>query len=367
LKEVKKNIYEIMYGHNSLQNYNNVTSYANALALGGAPGPTGATQLLYGLSNNSTETLLRNQAALQIQQRHHAAAAANAEANRLNKLGKSLPKKRKEDSENNEVIEIDDSSDDESSINKKRARPIPPSTSTGDSAGNTTGFTSQAVPAAKRAKQQQPQQWQQGNINLPGLSRKAVVGTLRKSEGEKVQKVLHTVLFHATGYNASTAPKTMPWPPLQVTMKITKIHDFVKEIVKRQMEELKIVVETTIQHCTRLIENQKKEQASLKETPAAFAPPAPAPPRLPTSNELLLKQSKAISGLQKEIIKLRAENKDLKDSLGKQQIRTSTMHARSVNAYMRASVQSLRYLREIESDQYDTEEEGTNDVVMRQE
>lgn len=131
----------------------------------------------------------------------------------------------------------------------------------------------------------------------------------------------------------------MPFPPDKVTISLTKIHDFVKEIVDRQIDELKIVVETTIQHCTQVMEerNEEKDQIKAVETRQEQQPNA----------AVLQRQQLTIDNLKREIAELKKEKKTMADSYNEEKSKLDSSHTRAIRAYMKASVKSFRYLRDL--------------------
>ena len=130
----------------------------------------------------------------------------------------------------------------------------------------------------------------------------------------------------------------MKYPPLEVTVKLTKIHDFVKEIVNRQIDELKIVVETTIQHCTQVMEerNKAKGQVKVAETRQGQQ----------TNAAVLQRQQLTIDNLKREIAELKKEKKTMADSYTEEKAKLDSSHARAIRAYVKASAKSFRYLRD---------------------
>ena len=122
----------------------------------------------------------------------------------------------------------------------------------------------------------------------------------------------------------------MVFPPLEVTVRLTKIHDFVKEIVNRQIDELKIVVETTIQHCTQVMEERNKAKDQLKVTETRQGQ----------------KQQRTIDNLKREIAELKKEKKTMADSYTEEKAKLDSSHARAIRAYVKASAKSFRFLRD---------------------
>ena len=154
-------------GVTSADNNINFNNYA---MLGTQQPAAAASHLLYGTSRDAW---LRRHQAFQQQQQSQLVQ---------NVLAKPPPKPKRK-----EVIQIDDSSDEETgNDNRKR----PPTATNSES--------------SKRLKTNEMQR----QDNLPALSRKTVIDTLKKSENEKIQKVLQTVLYHSTGYTAAVSQQS---------------------------------------------------------------------------------------------------------------------------------------------------------------
>ena len=237
---------------------------------------------------------------------------------------------------------------------------------------------------------------QQPVVVVQNWTREGLMEEISKKRVDQVQGILQMALFHATGHTAATAPKNVSFPPSKIHMSITQLHEFAKAVVQEQSESLNRAIDDTFYKCSHLVKglgstatNTGNEQgmighqdgrhratvdASLADTtphPRAHLDTASVPP-LNTSNmapqdkdALLQQQHQEIHKLRLELRAVANDKKKAFDSFGleraylkDQMIRCHSVHSKSLRAYLKASVHSLRSLRQsINDDESDEDDD----------
>lgn len=296
-----------------------------------------------------------------------------------------------------DVIEIDDSSDD--GDNEVEVTSTVPSKASSKSKKKKRKRRSQELSGISKLRKVANKDGQQKPlVVVQNWSRESLLEELKTHNTARVQMILLQILFHATGHTAATAPKNVIFPPSKVDMTIMQIHNAAKAIVQEQTEALKTAIDTTFNKCACFVqaapkakkaaggssspgmvggegainlESSDDEALPTRESPAkdhGRTPIETAATATTTSvdktneklaeiirqkdriirdqknklEEVMLKLSKTVVDQKKETNAFQKERAYLKE----QNSRAQTIHKQSLQAYLIASVQSLRSLRQ---------------------
>ena len=233
-------------------------------------------------------------------------------------------------------------------------------------------------------------------VVIQNWSREGLMEELAKNLEGRKEEILDLIMVEATGYTMASAPRGTQFPPSSIRLTSAQVEELVNTLVKEQHQSLQKAVDSTFYKCSHYVDDMRNKNEKFPMAPgAAKLPPgvpqvgvphAASQPEAPQTNiahgvtaqqavdveelnELIDIQRQEIKMLRLQISKHGDEKDQMRASFKKEQSHlkeqvnlSKAIHARSVRAYMKASVSSLRWLRErLNGDEEDSEEDSKED------